>query len=85
MAWWKVWDSNGGDGQPKTVNIVQGYFFLVNLCIGTGFLGIPFSFFYSGYLVAIPTLLLIAFSAWVTTRWLLETMARAQVHHNAIQ
>ena len=62
------------------VNIVQGYFFLVNLCIGTGFLGIPYSFFYSGYLAAVPTLILTAFCIWVTARWLLEIMARAQVN-----
>jgi amino acid permease len=79
MTWWKIWDSNGRDGEPKTVNMVQGYFFLVNFCIGTGFLGIPFSFFYSGYLAAVPTLLLTAFCTWVTARWLLEIMARAQV------
>ena len=57
----------------------MGYFFLVNYCIGTGFLGIPYSFFYSGYLAAIPTLLAMALSAWVTAKWLLEVMARAQV------
>ena len=84
MAWWKVRDSNGRDGQPKTVNIIQGYFFLVNFCIGTGFLGIPYSFFYSGYLAAVPTLILTAFCTWVTARWLLEIMARAQVHCSII-
>lgn len=79
MAWWKVWDSNRGDGQPKTVNVVWGYFFLVNYCIGTGFLGVPYSFFYSGYLASIPTLAVTSFFAWVTARWLIEIMGRAQV------
>ena len=79
MAWWKVWESNRSDGEPKTVNIFLGYFFLVNYCIGTGFLGVPYSFFYSGYLAAIPTLIITAFSAWVTARWLIEIMSRAQV------
>lgn len=79
MGWWRVWDSNKGDGQPKTVHVVLGYFFLVNYCIGTGFLGVPYSFFYSGYLAAIPTLIFTAFSAWVTARWLIEIMSRAQV------
>ena len=80
MAWWKVWESNRADGEPKTVNIFLGYFFLVNYCIGTGFLGVPYSFFYSGYLASIPTLIITAFSAWVTARWLIEIMARAQVY-----
>lgn len=82
MAWWKIWDSNHGDGQPKTVNAVWGYFFLVNYCIGTGFLGIPYSFFYSGYLASIPTLAVTAFTAWVTARWLIEIMGRAQVQRH---
>ena len=79
MAWWRIWDSNHGDGQPKTLHAVLGYFFLVNYCIGTGFLGIPYAFFYSGYLAAIPTLAFTAFSAWVSARWLIEIMSRAQV------
>lgn len=80
MAWWWPWGGNRDDGQPKTLNIVLGYFFLVNYCIGTGFLGVPYSFFYSGYLAAIPTLAFTAFSAWVTATWLIEIMARAQVN-----
>lgn len=81
MAWWKVWESTGTDGQPKTINIVTGYFILMNYCIGTGFLGIPYAFFYSGYLVSIPTLIFAAFSAYVTSRWLFEVIARAQVNY----
>ena len=64
---------------PKSVNIFVGAFFMVNYCLGTGFLGVPFSFFYSGYLAAIPTLLLIAFVSWNNAEWKIETMARAQV------
>ena len=63
----------------KTVNIFTGYFFLLNVCIGTGFLGIPYAFFYSGYVAAIPTLLFIVVLAWVNANYLLEVMARAQV------
>ena len=63
----------------KTVNIFLGYFFMVNFCLGTGFLGVPFSFFYSGYLAAVPTLILASFVTWLTSTWLLEVMARAQV------
>ena len=64
---------------PKTVNIFLGFFFMVNYCLGTGFLGVPFSFFYAGYLASIPTLLLIAFVSWNNAEWEVETMARAQV------
>lgn len=66
--------------RPKTVHIFLGYFFILNYCLGTGFLGVPYSFFYSGYLAAIPTLVLTAFLTWLTSVWLLEVMARAQVN-----
>ena len=79
MAWWKIWESNRADGEPKTFNIVLGYFFLINFCIGTGFLGVPYAFFYSGYLAAIPTLIFTAFSSYITSRWLIEVVSRAQV------
>ena len=67
--------SNG----PKTVNIFLAFFFIVNFCLGTGFLGVPFSFFNAGFIAAIPTLLVIAFVSWNNSEWELETMARAQV------
>ena len=84
LSWpWCISDFGGGGGvekrPPKTVNIFMGYFFMVNLCLGVGFLGIPYSFFYSGYLAAIPSLVLIGFVSWLNSVWLLETMARAQV------
>lgn len=63
----------------KTVNIFFGFFLLVNLCMGTGILGIPFAFFYGGYLAAIPTILFISFISWNNANYLLEVMARAQV------
>jgi hypothetical protein len=63
---------------PKSINIFLGFFFMVNFCLGTGFLGVPFSFFYAGYLAAIPTLLVIAFVSWNNAEWEVETMARAQ-------
>ena len=65
---------------PKTVNIFLGFFFMVNYCLGTGFLGVPFSFFYAGYLASIPTLLLVAFVSWNNAEWTIEAMARAQVN-----
>ena len=81
---WKFWKCECGEeseceSHPKTVHIFLGYFFILNYCLGTGFLGVPYSFFYSGYLAAIPTLTLAAFLTWLTTVWLLEVMARAQV------
>ena len=63
---------------PKTVNIFLGFFFVVNFCLGTGFLGIPYGFFYTGFPAAIPTLLLIAFVSWNAATWEVEVMARAQ-------
>lgn len=65
--------------EEKTVNIFFGFFFVVNFCLGTGFLGIPYSFFYSGYLAAVPTLLFVSCMAWVNANYLIEVMARAQV------
>lgn len=86
LSWpWCNGDGRGGGKKPpKTVNIFMGFFFMVNLCLGTGFLGIPYSFFYSGYLAAVPTLLIIGFVSWLNSIWILEVMARAQVSHYTI-
>lgn len=65
-----------GDG---TVNVFFGFFLIINYCLGTGFLGIPYAFFYGGYIAAIPTLLFITFLAWINANYILEIMARAQV------
>ena len=65
--------------EPKSVNIFLGFFFLVNLCIGIGFLALPYSFLHAGYLVAVPTLLVVVFVTWIHASWVLEVMARAQV------
>ena len=73
------WSRKGEPKGPKTVNIFLGFFFVINYSLGTGFLGIPYSFYYAGYLAAIPTLLLVVFVAWNAVRWELEVMARAQV------
>ena len=70
---------NGKKKGPKTINIFVGFFFVVNYCLGTGFLGIPYAFFYSGYLAALPVLLFISVVSWVNANYLLEVMARAQV------
>ena len=63
----------------KTVHIFLGFFFILNFCLGTGFLGIPYAFFYSGFLAAVPSLLLISTISWINANYLLEVMARAQV------
>ena len=78
----KMWCcSKKNDRTPRTVHILLGYFFVLNYALATGFLGVPYTFFYSGFLAAIPTLLLAAFVTWLTSVWLLEVMARAQVNH----
>ena len=64
---------------PKTVHIILGFFFVVNFCIGVGFLGIPYAFFYSGYLAAIPAFFFVTVVSWINANYLLEVMARAQV------
>ena len=81
VSCWPCGGSGDAEGPKphKTVNIFLGYFFMVNFCLGTGFLGVPYSFFYAGYFAAAPTLALAAFVAWLTSTWLLEVMARAQV------
>lgn len=63
----------------RTVHIFVGFFFLINFSIGSGFLSIPFAFFYSGYLAAIPTFLGLYVLVFINALYLLEVMARAQV------
>jgi amino acid permease len=63
----------------KTVNVFFGFFLIINYTLGTGFLGIPYAFFYAGFIAAIPTLLFITFISWLNANYLLEIMARAQV------
>ena len=67
------------DVRPKTVNIVVGFFWLINEVVGTGFLGIPFSFGHSGLIAGAAALVVIAFVGWITSIWTLEVIARAQV------
>ncbi len=52
---------------------------MLNYCMGSGFLSVPFAFAYSGYLAAIPTVILAAFVTWMGSVYTLEVMARAQV------
>ena len=81
---WQRWIGRGQDLDrppkgPKSVNIFLGFFFIVNFCLGTGFLGIPYAFFHTGLPAAIITLLVIAFVSWNNATWEVEVMARAQV------
>ena len=64
---------------PKTVNVVVGFFWLVNCHMGTGFLGIPFSFVHGGLLAGMATLVVVSLVCWITGTWVLEVLARAQV------
>ena len=63
----------------KTVSIFWGFFFILNFCVGTGYLGMPYVFLYAGFLAAIPTTILISLVSWINANYLLEVMARAQV------
>ena len=72
-------DESKPERRPKSVNILLGCFFLINYNLGNGFLTYPYSFYYAGYLAAIPTLLLIAFMCTIAAIWEVEVMARAQV------
>ena len=65
--------------EVKAVNISLGFFLVINYCLGSGYLGVPYAFFYSGYLAAIPTTIFIGAVSWVNANYLLEVMARAQV------
>ena len=65
--------------RPKTVNIFLGFFFMLNLVVGTGFLGIPYAFYSAGLLAGAVTLIIVAFVSWNCAIWTLEVMARAQV------
>ena len=72
-------DESECERRPKSVNILLGCFFLENYNLGIGFLTYPYSFYYAGYLAAIPTLLLITFMSIIVAIWEVEVMARAQV------
>jgi len=77
------WFRNRKKDAPKikTVNVVFGFFLTANFCIATGFLGVPYSFFYAGILTATPTFLFLAVINWINANYLLEVMARGQVNY----
>ncbi len=78
----------GGSGTPKgpkTLHALLGFFLLIDFSIGVGFLGIPYSFFYGGYLPSILTTLIAAIVNYCASIYVLEVMARAQVSYHAVQ
>ena len=62
--------------QKHQFNAIIGYFYHVNFIMGTGFLGIPFSFYYAGVLPGLVTLTLLSITGCITSLWMLEAMAR---------
>lgn len=84
FSWpWRAKSKESEGHKIKTISIFMSFFFVINYTLGTGFLGIPYSFFYSGYVTAVPTLLLIMLTTLINGNYILEAMARAQVSlHN---
>ena len=66
--------------KPKTVHILLGFFFMLNVLLCSGYPGIPFVFYQAGILVAAVTLILVIFIGWNCAIWMVEVMARAQVY-----
>ena len=62
--------------QKHQFNAIIGYFYHVNFIMGTGFLGIPFSFYYAGVVPGFITLTLLSITGCITSLWMLEAMAR---------
>ena len=63
----------------KTVSLVTGYFFFVNFIVGTGFLGMPFAFYFGGIVAGVLTLMVVSFISYNAANWTVEAMARTQV------
>ena len=61
-----------------TFGLALGFFYTINVVVGTGFLGIPYAFYKGGVVVCALAMIVIAFTSVVTTLWVLETMSRAQ-------
>ena len=70
--------------KPKTVHILLGFFFMLNVLLCSGYPGIPFVFYQAGILVAAVTLILVIFIGWNCALWMVEVMARAQVYDTVL-
>ena len=77
LLFWKR--AKNDPNHVKTVGLFTGYFFIINFVIGTGFLGIPYSFYNGGILAGAITLILVSFVSGNTAVYTVESMARAQV------
>ena len=64
---------------PHQFNAVIGYFYNLNFIVGTGFLGIPFTFYHAGVIPSIATLTILSVCGCITALWMLEILARARV------
>ena len=68
--------------KPKPqFNIVIGYFYNLNFILGTGFLGIPFTFYNAGVVPSLLTLTLLSVTGCITALWMLEILGRTRVLH----
>jgi len=73
------------DDGEKAIPVYFVFFFVINYTMGTGFLGMPFSFYHAGIITALLTNLVLGFLCYVGAIWLIESMARAQVSaYNAL-
>ena len=55
-----------------------GYFFSINVVVGSGFLALPYSFNRSGWLLALIFMVLIAFLCYILASQTLEVMSRVE-------
>ena len=58
-------------------NIIFGYFYNLNYALGTGFLSLPFTFYYAGIIPSFLALTVLSVCSYIASVWILETMARA--------
>jgi amino acid permease len=63
----------------QTYSSFVGFFYNLNLIVGSGFLSIPYVLVKSGLATGLVTLLIISFVSGLTARWILETMYRGDV------
>ena len=60
-------------------NVIIGYFYNLNFILGTGFLGIPFTFYNAGIIPSLLTLTLLSVTGCITALWMLEILGRAKI------
>lgn len=84
FAWLVPTKKDANRKEPKSVDLVSGFFFNINFIVGTGFLGVPYGFYRAGTLSATITLLAFSFISWNSANWIVETMSRAQVSNKVI-